>query len=191
MDAALDVIVNKGYSDCRMDDIVAKANLSKGAIYWYYKSKKEIFLALISHWVNNFGVTLNQIVEEDLAASTQLKELFRFFLDAYSENPHVFKAELEFWALLNRDSDFHEKTRKVYHESLELIEDIIEQGVAAGEFKNLDVKVAALSIMVNVEGIVWFSLFDANGVSAQHYFDTISDFILAGLLKKSGGKEND
>lgn len=190
LDAALDVVVRKGYSNCRMDDIVATANLSKGAIYWYYKSKKEIFLSLINHWVNNFGVTLNHIVEEDLAASDQLKELFRFFLDAYSDSPDVFKAELEFWALSNRNSDFREKTQKVYHEFLELIEGIIERGVTDGEFKNLDVKVAALSIMVNIEGIIWFSLFDADGVSAEHYFDTITDFILAGLLKKSGGKKD-
>jgi AcrR family transcriptional regulator len=187
LDAALNVVVQKGYSDCRMDDIVKKSNLSKGAIYWYYKSKKEIFLSLINYWVNNFGVTLNHIVEEDLSASEQLKELFTFFLDAYERNPDVFKAELEFWSLSSRDKDFNEKTQKVYREFLELIEKIIRHGVENGEFKNLDVKVASLSIMVNIEGIIWFSLFDADGVTAKHYIETITDFILAGLSRKSGG----
>ena len=40
MNAAQAVVVSKGYDQSRMDDIVAKAQLSKGAIYWYYKSKK-------------------------------------------------------------------------------------------------------------------------------------------------------
>ncbi|MDP6967225.1 MAG: TetR/AcrR family transcriptional regulator, partial [Candidatus Marinimicrobia bacterium] len=132
LDAALDVIVQKGYSDCRMDDIVAKANLSKGAIYWYYKSKKDIFLSLVNHWVNRWGVTLNHIVEEDLSASDQLKALFDFFLNAYNDNPTVFKAELEFWALSSRDEDFRKKTHKVYQEFLELIEGIIQRGVDSG-----------------------------------------------------------
>jgi len=191
LDAALDVVVRKGYSNCRMDDIVNKSKLSKGAIYWYYSSKKEIFLSLINYWVNNFGVTLNHIVQEDLSASQQLKELFSFFLSAYEQKPDVFRAELEFWSLASRDKDFHSKTQKVYHEFMELIEGIIRRGIESREFKNVDIKIAALSIMVNIEGIIWFSLFNADGVSAGSYFETITDFILAGLSKRSGEKTNE
>ena len=187
LNAALNVIIRKGYSDCRMDDIVSEANLSKGAIYWYYKSKKDIFLSLVNHWVNSFGVTLNHIVQKEQPASDQLKSLFDFFVNAYEQNPNVFKAELEFWSLSSRDKDFHSKTQKVYNEFLELIEAIIKHGVDSGEFKNLDVKVAALSIMVNIEGIVWFSLFDSDELSARHYFETITGFILSGLSKQHEG----
>ena len=154
LDAALEVVVEKGYADCRMDDIVETSGLSKGTIYWYYKSKKEVFLSLINHWVNKFGVTLNHIVEEDLSASDQLHELFAFFLDIYENKPDVLKAELEFWALASRDSDFRKKTQAVYRELLELIEAIVSKGVESGEFKNVEIKVAALSIMVNIEGII-------------------------------------
>ncbi|MDP7558257.1 MAG: TetR/AcrR family transcriptional regulator [Candidatus Marinimicrobia bacterium] len=191
LDAALEVVVEKGYADCRMDDIVETSGLSKGTIYWYYKSKKEVFLSLINHWVNKFGVTLNHIVEEDLSASDQLHELFAFFLDIYENKPDVLKAELEFWALASRDSDFRKKTQAVYRELLELIEAIVSKGVESGEFKNVEIKVAALSIMVNIEGIIWFALFDANGIKARHYIETISDFILAGLTKNTKGENNE
>jgi hypothetical protein len=43
--------------------------------------------------------------------------------------------------------------------------------------------VAALSIMINIEGLVWLALFDSDGVTARHYVDTITEFILAGLTK--------
>ena len=184
LDAALNVVVQKGYSSSRMDDIVESSQLSKGTIYWYYKSKKDVFLSLVNYWVNNFSVILNHIVEEDLSASEQLKELFNFFLKAYEENPDVFKAELEFWSMASRDKDFKLKTQKVYQELLKIIENILHKGADTGEFKNIDVKVAALSIMINIEGIVWFTLFNTNGVTPKHYVDTISDFILSGLTKK-------
>ncbi|MEE9167346.1 MAG: TetR/AcrR family transcriptional regulator [Candidatus Neomarinimicrobiota bacterium] len=189
LDAALNVVVQKGYSNSRMDDIVEESKLSKGAIYWYYKSKKEVFLSLVNHWVNNFGVTLNHIVREDLSATAQLKELFNFFLHVYTKNQKVFKAELEFWSLASRDKDFHDKTQKVYHEFLALLEGIVGRGVESGEFKKIDTKVAALSIMVNIEGIIWFTLFDVEELSAKHYFETITEFILAGLTKRSGEKK--
>ena len=42
MEAAQAVVVTKGYDQSRMDDIVQKSQLSKGAIYWYFNSKKDI-----------------------------------------------------------------------------------------------------------------------------------------------------
>ena len=46
LDSALHVFVKSGYSDARMDDIVEESGMSKGAIYYYYKSKKDLFLGL-------------------------------------------------------------------------------------------------------------------------------------------------
>lgn len=55
MNAALSVAVEKGYYNSRMDDIVKKSNLSKGAIYWYYKSKKDVYLELVDHWFKQYS----------------------------------------------------------------------------------------------------------------------------------------
>ena len=47
LNAAFEVFVKKGYSKTTMDDIVLASKLSKGALYHYYGSKKELFLSLI------------------------------------------------------------------------------------------------------------------------------------------------
>ncbi len=190
LEAALDVVVEKGYEKSRMDDIVRVAGLSKGAIYWYYKSKKEVYLSLVNHWVFKYSATLNHIVEEDLPASDQLRALFRFFVKQYQHNVRVFKALVEFWSLAARDEDFRIKMQKVYTEFLNLIENILAKGVELGEFDPLDTKIAALSIVVNIEGIFWFAIFDVPGVSAPEYIDTISNFILTGLVKNTNGGNN-
>ena len=41
------------------------------------------------------------------------------------------------------------------------------------------------AVLVNIEGIHWFTLFDKSGVEAHEYINTISNFILNGLKKKS------
>ena len=46
LEAAFKVFVKKGYAKTTMDDIVLVSNLSKGALYHYYGSKKELFLLL-------------------------------------------------------------------------------------------------------------------------------------------------
>ena len=190
LSAALDVIVEKGYEKSRIDDIVRVAGLSKGAIYWYYKSKKEVYLSLVNHWVFKYSATLNHIVEEDLPAADQLRALFQFFVNQYQTNPQPFKAMMEFWSLAARDADVRIKMQKVYTEFLNLIENILAKGVESGEFDPLDTKIAALSIVVNIEGIFWFAIFDVPGVSAPEYIDTISNFILTGLVKNTNGGNN-
>ena len=184
LNAALTVIVNKGYENSRMDDIVQSSKLSKGAIYWYYKSKKEVYLALVDHWVKQYNAGFIDNLEHHHSASEQLKGLFDYFLDQYEKDPSAFKILVEFWSLSGRDVDFNEKLQKVYSNFLEYIVNIIQAGVDSGEFKNVNPRITALSILINIEGINWFTLFDNSGVEAHEYIHTISDFILAGVKKQ-------
>ena len=185
LDATLTVLVQNGYERSRMDDVVQESQLSKGAIYWYYKSKKEMYLDLINFWVLRYSVTLNHIVEEDELPSQQLKNLFQYFINQNESDPQPFVALTEFWSMAQKDPDFRKKLQKVYTHFLELIEEIIERGVQSGEFKKVNGRITALSIMVNIESINWFTIFEAHGVSVTEYMETITDFILSGLLKKT------
>ncbi|MDC0480321.1 TetR/AcrR family transcriptional regulator [Candidatus Marinimicrobia bacterium] len=181
--AALSVIVKNGYERSRMDDIVHSSQLSKGAIYHYYKSKKEVYLSLVDHWVKLYNAGFIENIEHTKSASNQLKGLFNYFLEQYDKNPSAFKILVEFWSLSGRDPEFNQKLQKVYSEFLEYIVQIIQTGIDSGEFKNVNPRITALSILINIEGINWFTLFDKSGVEAQEYIHTISDFILAGVKK--------
>ena len=185
LNAALTVLVQNGYEGSRMDDVVSESQLSKGAIYWYYKSKKAMYLDLVNFWVIRYSATINHLVENDQAAPDQLKSLFNYFIDQYESDPDPFIALTEFWSMAQKDDDFRLKLQKVYSQFLEVLEKIVAKGVKDGDFKKLDIRITAMSIMLNVESINWFTLFDTHGVSARDYIQTISDFILAGLLKKN------
>lgn len=185
LDAALNVIVKNGYHQSRMDDIVSTSGLSKGAIYWYYKSKKDVYLDLVNHWVNRYSNSLMELPQKDTSSSKQLKNMFNTFFEQFENDPVVFKALLEFWSLAGRDDDFNKKLEKVTHNFIQYLEKIIQKGVKSGELKNVNPKITAMSIMVVIEGISWFTLFKKNGVSAKEYTDTVSEFILSGLIKKT------
>ena len=184
LDAALHVIVQNGYHQSRMDDIVSTSGLSKGAIYWYYKSKKDMYLDLVNHWVIRYSNSLLKLPQEDISSGEQLKNLFETFFDQFEKDPIVFKALLEFWSLAGRDTEFKIKLEKVTHNFIHYIESIIKKGVESGEFKQVNPNIAAMSIMVVIEGISWFTLFEKNSVSAKEYTDTVFEFILSGLLKR-------
>jgi len=50
LEAALRCFAHQGYHQTTMDDIVEESGLSKGTLYWYYESKKEIFLSVTENW---------------------------------------------------------------------------------------------------------------------------------------------
>ncbi len=184
MSAALNVISAKGYEQSRMDDIVSEADLSKGAIYWYYKSKKEIYLSLVDHWVSEYSSGMFEAIDKTKSASEKLKKLFNFFSNQFKNNPITFKVLVEFWRMASLDDSFNKKLQNVYQDFQDYLIEIIDFGIKKGEFKKVNPRITALSILINIEGIHWFTLFDKSGVQAHEYIETITDFIINGLKKK-------
>ena len=123
MNAAQVVVASKGYDQARMDDIVEKAQLSKGAIYWYYKSKKDIYLSLIDYWFNEYSAGVLKSLEDKDSSSEQLKSLFEYFVDQFDKNPDTFKIMVEFWRTSGLDVDFNNKLQEIYSQFLEFIID--------------------------------------------------------------------
>ena len=61
LEAALTIFIRKGYSETRMDDIVQEIGLSKGALYHHFQSKRDLFIALIEHWMDHFSTIESDI----------------------------------------------------------------------------------------------------------------------------------
>ena len=103
LEAAARVFAERGFERASVDDIAAEAGLSKGTLYWNFKSKDELFRALMDeHLVRRmheiFGVAESLPSDQDMAprASTWLSAVVederRFVLLAY-----------EYWARAARD----------------------------------------------------------------------------------------
>src|SRR6185295_4571134 len=51
LEAALSVFAENGFAAARMDDIAARARVSKGTIYLYFESKEAVFKALVQEMI--------------------------------------------------------------------------------------------------------------------------------------------
>ena len=183
LEAAYTVFVDKGYSDTTMDDIVKKSNMSKGAIYHYYNSKKALFIALIDHWETYSFPDFYTKNKKDKAASEILKDISNVVYDVYEKKKHVFLAEVEFWSLANKDNEVKEKSKLLYDKLLYLFELVVKKGIREKEFKEVDEKVVAMSILSSLQGINWFCLFDDSSIDARMYLDTSIDLLINSLKR--------
>jgi len=183
LEAALRVFVKSGFSKTTMDDIVNESGLSKGAIYHHYGSKKELFLALIDYWENYF---FKNIINKDLTNNNPdelLRDITLDVIKAFKSSKHIFLAELEFWSLSNHDLDVRKRTTELYSKLIVLFRNIISKGVNSGLYKNIDLDVAALSVMTSLQGVIWFSIFEKSEISAEKYLNDVIEFIIHGFKK--------
>ena len=87
LSSALTVMTSKGYFGSTMDDIVKESKMSKGAIYHYFKSKKEVYLAVIDYWERKYTTILSQEINEQKSSLNALKKLFKTFAKQLEKDP--------------------------------------------------------------------------------------------------------
>jgi AcrR family transcriptional regulator len=130
-----------------MDDIVEEAGLSKGALYWYYKSKDAVILALMERVLDRELSQAEQLIESDGAAGERLQTFMRLALSDIAGLGRMLPLAYEFLAMASRRKAVRRAMADYYQKYSELLSEIIQQGIASGEFAELDVEQASLSLI--------------------------------------------
>jgi len=181
LDSAFNVFVSNGYNDTTMSHIVKESGLSKGAIYHYYSSKKELFASLIDHWeIFSFPDFYSKDNKNESAEDTLIRFADTVY-DVFCSKPDVFLAEIEFWALANKDKEIKERSKVLYSKILTLFELVLNKGVRNNEFKSIDTEIIAMELLSVFQGINWFCLFGGDESTVRKYLKQSVGVILKGI----------
>jgi AcrR family transcriptional regulator len=152
--AALSCFARTGYYQTTMDDIAAESGLSKGTLYWYFDSKKNLFLALFQELIGQLGQSWEAIATSpDVSATEKLVASMGLFRSELTEMAPFFGIMMEAWALTRHDKDVESAIRDLYQPYLGVMERIIQEGVASGEFDFQSERAMALVVMTLYDGI--------------------------------------
>ncbi|MCP4424142.1 MAG: TetR/AcrR family transcriptional regulator [Chloroflexi bacterium] len=180
--AAIVCFGRQGYHLTKMDDIAAEAGLSKGSLYWYFKGKKELFLSLFQEIIGQFGVAWEAIIaDNDSGATEKILATLAMFRSGFKETAAFFGVMMEAWALTLHDEDVVSLLDEFYQPYINMMTQIIEQGVASGEFRVTDVEATTLVLMSMYDGVV---LALGMGIFQHDWdklFDAVSEVTLRGL----------
>jgi TetR/AcrR family transcriptional regulator, acrAB operon repressor len=78
LDAALEVFAEKGYSHSTLNDIARKAGFTRGAVYWHFSDKNDLFIAL----ADDIEKSANNLFQKAEPASAE--DLQKLFCDYFS-----------------------------------------------------------------------------------------------------------
>jgi AcrR family transcriptional regulator len=180
--AAMNCFMAKGYYRATMDDIVAESGLSKGTLYWYFKSKKDLFLALIKSLVDELGAEWQPLIESpDKTATEKLASITSVFRVALLEMAPFFGIMMEAWALTRHDDDVEALVREMYGPYVDSMTQVIEEGVANGDFQVASAQAAAEMILILYDGLTLAKGLEVIDTDWGRLLDTSEQIILRGL----------
>ena len=184
LEAALDVFAERGFTATRMDDVAARAGVTKGTVYLYFKTKEELFKALVrSELLPNLAAVENTAGNEP--AAELLGRLVRMWVERVLPSRVGVLPKL----MIAEAGNFPELAKfylhEVVHRGLALVRRVITRGVTAGDFRPVDVdQVAYLIIAPLLLTVLWkhsFGPHDDRPMDATALIRAHLDVLLNGL----------
>lgn len=178
--AAIKLLGSKGYANLSMNDIVAESGVSKGGVYWHFKNKDAILEAVF----DSFLEAQLEFADAQLAGdNSPTEKLRRIFSIAQMAMLAEIPPPLEFYAMAARDPALMERMRRYVDAYGQRIVQVIEQGIAEGEFAPVDARMTALNLMSFLEGVLLIGLMVHPETLAAQVEQAV-ELIFRGLLSK-------
>lgn len=104
LDAAESIFVRDGYERAQIETIAAEAGRTKGAVYAHFKSKEDIFFALLERRISSRQEVLLHSIQ-DLPFRQQIEVIKQRFVNAVEDKTwHILMLEFKLFALRNKTS---------------------------------------------------------------------------------------
>lgn len=146
------VFIEKGYVACRVEDVAQRAELSKGAVYFYFSSKRDLFLALIREETEQTWSFLDHAERDPRPAREKLVDLGAKYLEYFAgqrQPPRFFLMMIEQSV---RDDEMRAEVQAVHHRFLDAAAQVYAQGVAEGDFRPLAPTAVAAVFKALIDG---------------------------------------
>ena len=186
MAAALELFVEKGFAGTRLEDVAARAGVSKGTLYLYFDSKEALFKAVIQEGIVPILEEGAGLVEGFHGSSA---DLLRALISKWWQrigNTHLAGVP----KLMISEAGNFPDLATYYHDAVivrgrDLMRRTLQRGIDSGEFRGIDVETAIDVIFAPVlMMVIWrYSLGACCGTvhDPQVYLDTHLDLVVHGL----------
>ena len=185
LEAAQSEFARHGYDATGVAELCRVAGVTKGAFYHHFPSKQEVFLELLSSWLNALDEQARQVVGTDSPAPDVLLSMARMssqvLVDAHGQLPMF----LEFWAQAARDPSVWQATVAPYRRYRSLFAELVRRGVKDGSLRPVEPEDAARTILALAVGMVLQGLLDPEGADWGQAMEGSIRLILDGLRRRS------
>jgi AcrR family transcriptional regulator len=181
LEAASEVFAEKGVHESRMDDIVEKSGLSKGTLYWYFKSKDDILIGIFDRMFQREIEDLRTISKIAGSASDRLRHFTERAIIDFKRMLRLKPITYEFMSLAFRRKFVQEAFKRYINIYMDILVPIIQQGIDNGEFKQVDALDVAITSGAIFEGTILLWVYDNSLVNPEEHICVGIELLLEGV----------
>jgi AcrR family transcriptional regulator len=182
---AMRIFLEKGYHGTSIDDITRAAKLTKGALYWHFRSKEDLLKTIIEEYegrfLNGMIKAVNQVKGSFL---NKIEKYFRYNAAfAYYNRELCVSFDTLAAELVGAHHGVETEFRRIYKKYQRFLSNLIVQGKKEKFFKKeIDENLAALVIIAFHVGILLQWSMNKDEIDGEAYVNTFKKILLQGLM---------
>ncbi|MCD4772639.1 MAG: TetR/AcrR family transcriptional regulator [Bacteroidales bacterium] len=193
IDAAEKIFFKKGLNNSTMDEVAKEAELSKGTLYLYFKSKEEIYFEIKLRAINILNRMFKESISEYKTGFENCFEIGKTYVAFLNNYSNYFKVMVYFESTDCKICDFKDKCENFFKEDnpLNSFIQIINQGMADGSIRNdIPANVLAQSLWAQTNGILQYistkqKIIEFTGVQAKDIINSQFEIIKKGIKNEN------
>lgn len=183
IEAARQVFAKYGYKKTTMDDIAIGAQKGKSSIYYYFKSKEEIFEAVVETESHLLFDDILRKISHPIAA----KEKFRLYVFTRLNKVRELS---NFYDVLENNfispMEFIEDLQAKYHQrEIGILQEILSEGVKKREFNIQDTEIAAIALVTAIKGLETPLIIRGAKKNLERQIDYVLKILFYGIMRRN------
>ncbi len=184
--AASRIFAEKGFSGTSNREVAREAGISPGLIYWYFRDKNELFLAVISRLFPLYGLTIPEDGAETLPLDEVLSQIGGQFISIMT-GPNVLRLiRLALSEIIGFPEVWQKVGQMISQQAVGPLAEQFDQRIADGELAPIDSRMAAQAFFGSLVGYVLrkyvFRSVDLQDTDDHEYVSVVVRIYHAGLV---------
>lgn len=194
LNAAERCFSEKGLRNTTIDDIASEANLTKGGVYWHFKNKRELYIALIEKHLQEDIEIWKSLMAVKKIGSEEIIKAGISYLRYYMRNKNHIYLHAEFFTESFKDDLLKMKLKEVHNKWRIMTIEALNRALQGMEIEVSDVTIRDISILILscIEGIThqyWLDNKNENISSYEKTWVVFTTLLFKGLKVQRGKDE--
>jgi AcrR family transcriptional regulator len=186
LEAAFEAFAERGFAATRMEDVAARAGVTKGAIYFYFETKERLFEEMVGHYSLEILADAGAMLAATRGSCAERLKGFIVYMYGRCAQDRRGREMIRF--MVSDGKCFPNLVGRHYRDffapAMGMVSELLAAGAASGEFRP---EIARHGAEIVVAPSVFLSLmrliFDQSlEIDEEAYIETHIDLLLAGLL---------
>jgi AcrR family transcriptional regulator len=181
LEAAAHLIAERGVNSVRVADIAHRIGTTTGTVHYYFPFKDDVLNAAIEWAVEKAFLRQDEELKSHKSAKEKLINIVELQLPSDGQSKSEWSIWLQYWSEASIRAELQTEHKRLNSRWRSILVEIIEEGIKAGDFKNVDSKQYIDQFQALFNGLGIEVLVGASTVS--HMRNTMNSYLKDSLFK--------